>query len=361
MQELTLNAGYWGLWPALLGTAAVSFVVLAAAELPFTASRALTLSVREESSRYAHLARQLLVLCRAAAWLLTACIAIALFTPGMRDWAPALPVSHMRIMGGASAAAALLCTLTVSEWKHLARSRRFLARMTGLCLLGAVLTGVCALLKTFFPEYMQALRFLILHGFASSETTANDFYRLCQAALPVLAALAAVTALPAAGAGAALPWLLLRRKADDFGRDYYAFALRWCARRASTGVFPLLLGTGLAAFASLFLYITPATTGLVPVEMGYNVAGGLFRLSLWIAALAGGGADIADPITAALLITLFGVLSNLMLLAWRKVHKAEVPMRAKAAVWIAPVFLIFALTCALMLMAPARLLPGTGI
>lgn len=356
MQELTLNAGLWGLWPALLGTAAISFAILATAELPFMASRALTLSVREESSRYAHLARQLLVLCRAAAWLLTACVVIALFTPGMRDWAPALPVSHMRIMGGASAAAALLCTLTVSEWKHFARSRRFLARMTGLCLLGAALTGVCALLKTFFPEYMQALRLFILHGFASSEPTANDFRQICQVALPVLAALAAVTALPAAGAGAALPWLLLRRKADDFGRDYYAFALRWCARRASVGGFLLLVGTGLAAFVSLFLYIMSATTGLGQGEAA--VAGGLSRLSLWI---TGGDADVAASITAALLMTLFGLFLALMLPAWRKVHEAEVPMRAKVAIWIAPVFLIFALACALMLMALARPLPGAGI
>ena len=66
--------------------------------------------------------------------------------------------------------------------------------------------------------------------------------------------------LEVAAAGSfGLCWLLVRRRVDDFGRDYYVFAANWCGEWAAWGGwFVLLLTGGLCAMLRL--------QGLLPFE-----------------------------------------------------------------------------------------------
>jgi hypothetical protein len=93
----------------------------------------------------------------------------------------------------------------------------------------------------------------------------------------------------AAAASFCLPWLLLRRAASDYGRDYYAFALRAAARQA--------LAATLAAFAAgaLLLARHPLPLRVLP----------------------------PDPILVACGLTL------LCLIPWSLLLKSSVPLRHK--------------------------------
>jgi hypothetical protein len=108
-------------------------------------------------------------------------------------------------------------------------------------------------------------------------------------------------------AGLGLVYLLMRRNRDDFGRDYYTFAVRVCARWAAI---PALLQ--LAAAAAVLL---PAW-GRVPQAMKSTALG-----------LAAGGAMAA-------------VLAAILLL---NVSRAEAPLRHKPAILGAVVLLAAAL------------------
>lgn len=52
-----------------------------------------------------------------------------------------------------------------------------------------------------------------------------------------------------------MPWLIMRRNRDDYGRDYYTFAMRRAARRA---LFCLLPTTAVACYSNWVLYATLA-------------------------------------------------------------------------------------------------------
>ena len=151
MQEMTLNMG---LWPQVLAAGLGLLVVLAAAGLPFLALRALTLGVRHESSRYAHLARQQLSLCRLLAWLCLLVCAGALIFPDIRGMLRGPEGIPLLAAAGGFAVGAICCTLTLSGWQG-STARRLMTWITGFCLLAGLLGGLCALLKFFCPLEMR--------------------------------------------------------------------------------------------------------------------------------------------------------------------------------------------------------------
>lgn len=112
----------------------------------------------------------------------------------------------------------------------------------------------------------------------------------------------------AAGAGFAQLWLIARRFKADYGRDYYAFAMRFCARSAL--IFGIL-ATGLAAGAFALLMHT------VPPEFTQPADNGL----LLVAA--------AVPLCACLL--------------WFSIAKSDTPLRHKPAAFFACLFIAVAL------------------
>jgi hypothetical protein len=117
----------------------------------------------------------------------------------------------------------------------------------------------------------------------------------------------------AAGAGLTQLWLIARRHQEDFGRDYYNFAMRYCAR--------LALVFTLAAMAA---------------------AAGLFWL-LW----ASMPPDFLQPQDRGILLVSFGLPLSCCLL-WFCVIKSETPLRHKPGAFFACLFLYLAL-CAQML------------
>jgi hypothetical protein len=117
----------------------------------------------------------------------------------------------------------------------------------------------------------------------------------------------------AAGAGLSQLWLIMRRHKEDYGRDYYKFAMRYCARIA--------LGFTL---------------------VGTAVAGLLFWL-LWESIPP----DFLQPQDRGILLVAFGLPLSCCLL-WLCVIKSETPLRHKPGAFFACLFLYIAL-CAQML------------
>ncbi len=345
MHGIVFNAGIWGQWPQVLGAAAGVFAVSAHVGLPFTAFRALVLAVREESSRYAHLARQLLMPTLFGSWICTLLCAAALFAPGVKEWASPFPILHLRIMGGTCLSAALLNTLLSMCWKRHPGTRPILNLLIGLCLLTALLAGLCGALKLVFPEYMRDLAVAVMSGTLPPVQGRDSLFSLLRVLFPVFTVLTVLALTYSAGASAAMPWLLLRRSIDDFGRDYYAFALRRCARRGTKGCLLLAL----------------PWLGLILVALGLSTLAAYGTLPTFL--LAGGADEPGNPtmpfdITDTASAVLALLTAALPYLLMRHVLKAEMPMRSKIAIWTAPLLMILALTCAGMLMS--TLLPQLG-
>ncbi len=344
MQGIVFNVEIWEHCPRVLGAAAGIFAVSALVGLPFTAFRALVLAVREESSRYAHLARQLLLPMLFGTWICALLCAAALFAPEVREWASPFPALQLRIMGGACLAAALLNSLLVLCWKRYPGVRKVPSLLIGLCLLTALLGGLCGAFKLMFPEYMQELAAAATSGTLPSVWGRDSLLSLLRVLFPLCAASAALALTRTASASAAMPWLLLRRTVDDFGRDYYVFALRWCAQRGTNGYFLMILPWTCLLVATLGLSILAVHETLPPFfpteTSGPNEQTVPF--------------DITGTVFAALALLTVVYLQLLL----RHVLKAEMPMRSKIAIWTAPVLVILALTCAGMLMSV--LFPSVG-
>ena len=71
-----------------------------------------------------------------------------------------------------------------------------------------------------------------------------------------------------------LIWLLLRRNIDDYGRDYYGFAAKWCARWAAVGGWA-------AAAVGVLLGIASDSTGTGAVGMGFFLVPLLAASIVW--------------------------------------------------------------------------------
>lgn len=104
-----------------------------------------------------------------------------------------------------------------------------------------------------------------------------------------------------------LLWLILRRKKDDFGRDYYNLTLRWCAAWAN---YPWLL---------LILFLL--------IGAGQKIWA--IRLSL----------SLEDLVYNAALV----IISLIPAACWLAVQKSALPMRRKLLCWLAaPIAAAFA-------------------
>ena len=113
-------------------------------------------------------------------------------------------------------------------------------------------------------------------------------------------------------------WLIFRREKADYGRDYYAFAMRYCARAA---LFFTLVATALA-------------TGL------------FWRLSQFVPP------SFSQPYDVGVLAISAGMPLSCCLL-WLCMVKSDAPMRHKLGVFFSLVFLIVALCAQLMLFSSA--------
>ena len=119
----------------------------------------------------------------------------------------------------------------------------------------------------------------------------------------------------AAGAGLSQLWLIMRRFKADYGRDYYAFAMRYCARVALT--FTLTAALAVGALLFLLRQFIPAQLMQTP--------------------------DVGITIIA------FGLPLSCCQL-WLGITKSENPLRHKIGAFFACIFLFIALCAQLLIL-----------
>lgn len=232
MDHFSALAESWGL-PLLFGLSAC--FLLAAATLPFMSLVALASAMRTKRGLYDRCAHQLGRLAWILPALLLGCLLIAqlgrpLLAGRIRQ--AALLADAVIAGAGALIAAAALWGVCAGAW------RRLRAHPAALWLIGLA-GGLCAV-------SVPALGLMI----ACLPTAGSDLSAFSGWSDPLLPALLAdvgtgsvfwsllALLVPpgcASGGGIALIWLVLRRARDEYGRDYYAFAARWCGKWAAAG------------------------------------------------------------------------------------------------------------------------------
>jgi len=229
--------------------------------------------------------------------------------------------------------------LPIRLWAHLGPMLFFLPPLKGLILLFAYLTswsflkkhrtihlligwsaalstlGVlfCGLLLAVNIESPLLFVFLLNSPLPALQALLIDFFS--SPYMPLIYLALVCTGL-AAGAGLAQLWLIMRRFKADYGRDYYAFAMRYCARAALLCTLAsTLIGSGV--YLLLRRSIPPEFTQ--PQDIG-------------VTAIA-----IGLPLSCCLL--------------WLGIAKSENPLRHKPGAFFACVFLFIALCAQLLMLA----------
>lgn len=299
----------WGP-PLLFGAAAC--LLLAAAALPFMSLAAFASAMRTKRGLYDRCARQLGRLARILPALLAGCLILAYVGahagwPPLADWfwQTALRVDAVIACVGALIAAAVLWGVCAGAWQRLR------AHPAALWLIGLA-GGLCA---AFVPALCLMIVCLPTAGIdlaafsgwrdpllpaRLAEVGSGSVFLYSLALLVLLGA--------AAGGGIALIWLILRRARDDYGRDYYAFAARWCGKWAAAGGW-----FSLAALASILWVVTE---GAFFSALGVH---GLHELH---------GGPHAPALIAAGLLAVASVL-------WTAVARSAAPMRHKPGMVLA--------------------------
>ncbi|EPR39348.1 hypothetical protein dsx2_3401 [Desulfovibrio sp. X2] len=143
-----------------------------------------------------------------------------------------------------------------------------------------ILSGLCGLVG------VHSVAALIRASLAPVHAAGSEMPTLAQQLLPPTGAahwplLAQFVLLAPAAAGAlSLLWLLFRRHRDDWGRDYYTFAMRLCARWA--GVF-LLFSILVQVWLVLSLRVLPPASLMRPEQAGPWIAGQILGLvAAWL-------------------------------------------------------------------------------
>ena len=176
-------------------------------------------------------------------WLFLVCfVGLGLSKVVPYETFPPLYQAGLYLSAGLLLGGTILWTVVVAAWKPLRGwpvLHGFLAFLTGsslacLPIIGLIL-GRVALQGTELPQEndLQTLIGLLL-------PSASD---------PFWLYFGLIHFLEVASAGAlGLFWLLVRRKIDDFGRDYYVFAANWCGEWAAWGGWFSLIMAGVLCF-----------------------------------------------------------------------------------------------------------------
>jgi hypothetical protein len=205
-------------------------------------------------------------------------------------------------------AALLLLLLHLALWEPLKKFRlprlffgliaalfSLLLLFTGLLLVSAVLRAQAVSLDAFFQV-------LVPDFFSSPVLWVLLAYLVCMGM--------------ASGSGLAQLWLLIRRRKADYGRDYYVFAMRYCA-----------------LFALIFTLL--ATT----------CAGGIY----WLLDRST-PCELSQTHDLGLMLIAWGLPLSCSLL-WLGISKSDTPLRHKPGAFFACLFLLVALCAQLLLLA----------
>jgi len=189
--------------------------------------------------------------------------------------------------------------------------------LTGLLLLGVYWITWSAL------KQRRALHLLL--GWAAALSMLGALFVFCGLLIavdwPAFMALIYVGLLCtglAAGAGLSQLWLIMRRFKADYGRDYYAFAMRYCAR----------------------------------VALSFTLAAALIVCALLLLLRHAIPADLVQPLDIGVIAIAFGLPLSCCLL-WFGIAKSDSPLRHKPGAFFACVFLFIALGAQLLMLLSA--------
>lgn len=306
----TLPPGFWEAWGQLALFAVPVCLYFAAVVLPFVVLYGLIRAHYGRRSLFERTSRQQARFANILNWLFVAC-GVGVAVSGIIPYASLHPLYRVGLLvaAGLLLTAALLWTVVVAAWKPLRQHpvlHGLLTFVTGSCLAGLPVIGLVlgrvAMQGTELPQQndVQAFVDLLLPG-------AKD---------PFWLYFGLIHFLEVASAGAlGLCWLLIRRRADDFGRDYYTFAARWCGEWAAWGGWiALLLAGGLCVLLRM--------QGLLPLERE-------------------GVPLIVGSLFASLLIPS---------IVWTVIARSSTPMRHKIGMVVSVILLIFAISNAAVLL-----------
>ncbi len=232
MEHLSAFLENWS-GPLVFGTSA--YLLLAVVALPMMSLMALTVAIYSRRSLYDRCARQL-------AGLVVVLICFLLLCTGglyyaeliyVFDLSPLLPGSGP-VVGGLLTAGFLFWIIYAKAWKKI-RPYSFLLWLIGfcgwLCLMPIPLVGFLPIRLD--STQVDAMLFReVKNTYLLMQSFVTDSFGEPLSILPVAGLLFLAVA---SGGGLALLWLVLRRKRDDFGRDYYTFAAKWCGKWAAAG------------------------------------------------------------------------------------------------------------------------------
>lgn len=305
-----LPPAFWEAWGQLALFAVPVCLYFAAVVLPFVVLYGLIRAHFGRRSLFERCSRQQARFANLLNWLFAVC-GVGVAASGVIPYA-SLPLLYrvgIYAGGGLLLAGTLIWTVVTAAWKPLRRwpvLHGLLAFVAGSCLAALPLIGLVigrvAIQGMELPAQndAQALVDLLL------PTVSDPFWLY----------VGLVHFLEVASAGAlGLCWLLIRRRADDFGRDYYIFAAQWCGEWAAWGGWIALL---LAGALCLMLRMQ----GLLALErQGVVLIVGSLLLALLIPSII-----------------------------WTVIARSATPMRHKIGMAAAVVFLIIAISNAAVLL-----------
>lgn len=243
-------------WTVSVPAAFFLLLLLGSAGLPFMALMGQSLAVAKRRSFYDKCGRQMAKLTAIIAPLAVLMLFLAVARSVQMDAtlleSPLfLPLIAFGALMVSSSMFAIIYALTWTRLRNIRLLHQIFGLAAGLGMLKTVYMALCiarAMFTTGHPlpatgtplEIMQALLL------PSSPTL------LLPCFIAAMCACFAVTGI------FAMMWLILRRTADDFGRDYYNFTMSWCARWATWGCALCLAPLGYI----LWLILSPLFTSL---------------------------------------------------------------------------------------------------
>lgn len=289
---------------ASLAASCISLILLAVAASPAIAVTSQQLAIRQKKNFYDKLARQVASMattlgCIFFTGIAAASIHTAVQNPEMFQGPFRMPL--MVCIGTVAFSFAALMAYTAS-WKILRQSK-------GLHMLIGMFASILMISAVFLISGLTNSMTMEGHVLSATDTPLQIFITVYTVApTSLMWPIFLQTLLGGLGAAGMLAqgYLLLRRNRDDFGRDYYKFAVPYCAKWA---IIPTLLQLIPAAWLFTMLMPSFGTPELI------NPA-----LWCWIAA---------------------GALPLLSCFLWMRVLRSETPLRHKASIILAiPIMIV---------------------
>ncbi len=201
----------------------------------------------------------------------------------------------------------------LAVWPMLKKRRAAHLILGWLCALFMLALLLCTLVLAWNAQSSLLLVFLIHNPLPVLLALLADFF--ASPAPPLIFACLVCLGL-AAGAGLSQLWLIMRRFKADYGRDYYAFAMRYCARTA----------------------------------LGFTLASLVCACAVWLLLRSSVPPELTQPQDLGLTIIALGLPLSCCLL-WFSIAKSETPLRHKPGAFFACVFLVIALCAQLLMLA----------